>query len=132
MALDEFTPSSAASPSSEIGPRKFIGQALLNWGLLIFLIALVIIFSPLEHRFATLTNLQNVIRQAAPLALLASGQAVVLIAGGVDVSVEAIIALSGVSMVAMVWNAGVIAGIAGRTGSLTRRLARRMLSRLVS
>ena len=50
-------------------------------------------------------------RQAAPLALLASGQAVVLIAGGVDVSVGAIIALSSVSMVAMVWNAGVIAGI---------------------
>jgi ribose transport system permease protein len=111
MALDGFTPSSAASRSSEIGLRKFIGQALLNWGLLIFLIALVIIFSLLEHRFATLTNLKNVIRQAAPLALLASGQAVVLIAGGVDVSVGAIIALSSVCMVAMVWNAGVIAGI---------------------
>jgi ribose/xylose/arabinose/galactoside ABC-type transport system permease subunit len=57
------------------------------------------------------SNLQNVLRQAAPLALLASGQAVVLIAGGVDVSVGAIIALSSVCMVATVWNAGVIAGI---------------------
>jgi len=108
MTVDGLTPRTVVSQSG--GLRQVISQALLNWGLLIFLIALLIIFSMLERRFATLTNLQNVLRQAAPLALLASGQAVVLIAGGVDVSVGAIIALSSVCMVATVWNAGVIAG----------------------
>ena len=109
MTVDGLTPRTVVSQSG--GLRQVISQALLNWGLLIFLIALLIIFSMLERRFATLTNLQNVLRQAAPLALLASGQAVVLIAGGVDVSVGAIIALSSVCIVATVWNAGVIAGI---------------------
>ena len=111
MTVDGLTPRTVVSQSGRVGLRQVISQALLNWGLLIFLIALLIIFSMLERRFATLTNLQNVLRQAAPLALLASGQAVVLIAGGVDVSVGAIIALSSVCMVATVWNAGVIAGI---------------------
>jgi ribose transport system permease protein len=84
---------------------------LLQWGLLIFLIVLLVVFSLLEPRFATLLNMQNVMRQAAPLALLASGQAVVLIAGGVDVSVGSIIALTSVCMVGTVWGAGVIPGI---------------------
>ncbi len=111
MAVDEFARGSTVSPDGELRLRQVLSRALLNWGLLIFLVLLVLVFSLLEHRFATVTNLQNVLRQAAPLALLASGQAVVLIAGGVDVSVGAIIALSSVCMVATVWNAGVIAGI---------------------
>jgi ribose transport system permease protein len=111
MTVGGLTPSSTASRPGEVSLRQFIGQTLLNWGLLLFLIGLLIIFSLLERRFATITNLINVIRQAAPLALLASGQAVVLIAGGVDVSVGSIIALSSVCMVAVVWNAGVVPGI---------------------
>ncbi len=95
----------------EVSPSQVIRMFLLQWGLLIFLIVLLVVFSLLEPRFATLLNMQNVMRQAAPLALLASGQAVVLIAGGVDVSVGSIIALTSVCMVGTVWGAGVIPGI---------------------
>ena len=85
-------------------------RILLNWGLFIFLIALMILFTILEPRFATVTNVQNVLRQAAPLALLACGQSIVLIEGGVDVSVGSIIAFSSVCMVGTVWSLGVIPG----------------------
>ena len=95
----------------EVSPSQVIRMFFLQWGLLIFLIVLLVVFSLLEPRFATLLNMQNVMRQAAPLALLASGQAVVLIAGGVDVSVGSIIALTSVCMVGTVWGAGVIPGI---------------------
>jgi ribose transport system permease protein len=95
----------------EVSPTQVIQMFLLQWGLLIFLIVLLVVFSLLEPRFATLLNMQNVMRQAAPLALLASGQAVVLIAGGVDVSVGSIIAFTSVCMVGTVWGAGVIPGI---------------------
>ena len=95
----------------EVSPSQVIRMFLLQWGLSIFLIVLLVVFSLLEPRFATLLNMQNVMRQAAPLALLASGQAVVLIAGGVDVSVGSIIALTSVCMVGTVWGAGVIPGI---------------------
>jgi ribose/xylose/arabinose/galactoside ABC-type transport system permease subunit len=101
----------AETSANEVGRAQLIRQILLQWGLLIFLIVLLVVFSILEPRFATLTNLQNVMRQAAPLALLASGQAVVLIAGGVDVSVGSVIALTSVCMVSTVWFAGVIPGI---------------------
>ena len=113
----------ATGSSRSAAPRsrnQKVKQALLQWGLLIFLVLLVIIFWILEPRFATLTNFQNVMRQAAPLALLAAGQAVVLIAGGVDVSVGSIIALSSVSMVGALYQTagvpftvdGVLPGIA--------------------
>lgn len=95
----------------EVSSSQVIRMFLLQWGLLIFLIVLLVTFSLLEPRFATLLNLQNVMRQAAPLALLASGQAVVLIAGGVDVSVGSTIALTSVCMVFTVWGFGVIPGI---------------------
>ncbi|MFT0860438.1 ABC transporter permease [Ancylobacter sp. G4_0304] len=115
MANNELMPSpnvsSQTRPAATRSSLGLIGGFLLRWGLLIFLCALFLIFSILEPRFATWTNVQNVIRQAAPLALLACGQSVVLIAGGVDVSVSAIIALSSVSMVAGVWTVGVIPGI---------------------
>ena len=86
-----------------------VRHILLQWGLFIFLIALIIIFSILEPRFSSLTNIQNVLRQAAPLALLACGQAVVLIEGGVDVSVGSVIALTSVCMVATVQGFGDVA-----------------------
>lgn len=107
------TPASAAGVvEARAGyASQSVGQILLQWGLLIFLVVLVIVFALLEPRFATLINIQNVMRQAAPLALLACGQAVVLIAGGVDVAVGSVIALTSVCMVQTVWVAGVIPGI---------------------
>jgi len=95
----------------DAGRWQMARRILLNWGLFIFLIALMILFTILEPRFATITNVQNVLRQAAPLALLACGQSIVLIEGGVDVSVGSIIAFSSVCMVGTVWSLGVIPGI---------------------
>ncbi len=120
MASDTSGAQATAVGSTRGRSIQATQQKLLQWGLLIFLVFLLIVFSILEPRFATLTNIQNVMRQAAPLALLAAGQSVVLIAGGVDVSVGSIIALSSVGMVGAIWQAtgipfmidGVLPGIA--------------------
>ena len=101
----------AAAAPSRGGVGSAVQLFLLRWGLVIFLVFLIVLFSILEPRFLTLTNFQNIMRQAAPLALLACGQAVALIAGGVDVSVGSIIALSSVGMVHTVWTLGVVPGI---------------------
>ncbi len=111
MSDDDIHGASGTARSNSADAAQVIGQFALKWGLFIFLIALIIMFSLLEPRFATLLNAQNVLRQAAPLALLACGQAVVLIEGGVDVSVGSIIALTSVCMVGTVWTFGVIPGI---------------------
>ena len=94
-----------------VNESSSIKQFVLNFGLFLFLILLIVVFSILEPRFATLTNFQNVLRQAAPLALLACGQSIVLIEGGVDVSVGSVIAFCSVCMVGAVWSFGVIPGI---------------------
>ena len=111
MSDEDVVATSDTAKSNSADTAQMIGQFALKWGLFIFLIALIIMFSILEPRFATLLNAQNVLRQAAPLALLACGQAVVLIEGGVDVSVGSIIALTSVCMVGTVWTLGVIPGI---------------------
>jgi ribose transport system permease protein len=70
--------------------------------LLIFLIGLIIVFSLLEPSFLKLTNAVNVTRQISILAISAFGMTYVIISGGLDLSVGANAALSGVvaSMVA--------------------------------
>jgi ribose transport system permease protein len=59
------------------------------------LMALVIIFSILAPHFATLDNLFNIIRQGAVLTIVATGMVVAIISGGIDLSVGALIGLSG-------------------------------------
>lgn len=92
MAIDGATRDISTSRSHRISARSIV-RVLLQWSLLIFLIALIAVFSFLESRFVTIANFQNIAKQASPLVLLACGQAVVLIAGGVDVSVGSVIAL---------------------------------------
>ncbi|MCL5962528.1 MAG: ABC transporter permease [Chloroflexi bacterium] len=91
--------------------RLPVQQLLLEWGLVIVIAAAMIGFTIVQPRFATIDNAQNVLRQLAPLALLAAGQAIVLIVGGVDISIGSTIALSSVMMVYSVWWLGTIPGI---------------------
>lgn len=57
---------------------------------LLLLIAVGLLAAP---SFATTSNLQNLLRQMAPLGVLAIGQTLVLIAGGIDLSVGRLIGL---------------------------------------
>ncbi|MHB0871185.1 MAG: ABC transporter permease [Chloroflexota bacterium] len=93
--------------------RRFASQ--LSWdrfgslGILLALCAIITLFQP---RFATVPNLVNVFRQASVLALATYGQTIVIITGGIDLSLGSLAAL--VSMVtalsAIQW--GVVPGFA--------------------
>jgi ribose/xylose/arabinose/galactoside ABC-type transport system permease subunit len=63
-------------------------------GAYVALLLLVIVSTIASSDFLTSSNLSNVLRQAAPLALVAFGQTVVILAGGIDVSVGAVISLT--------------------------------------
>lgn len=76
-----------------------------SWIILITL-AIVIILSVLSPVFLTVANLQNILKQVAVTALIAAGMTMVIISGGIDLSVGSVLALSGVS-VAMLIRAGV-------------------------
>ncbi|HTS49981.1 MAG TPA: ABC transporter permease [Bryobacteraceae bacterium] len=59
------------------------------------LIALFIILSIASPNFLTATNLSSVVRQTAVINIMALGMTVVIIAGGIDLSVGSILALAG-------------------------------------
>jgi ribose transport system permease protein len=65
-------------------------------GMLAVLAVLIILFGLLSRHFLTLRTLQSVINQVPDLMVIATGMTLVLIAGGIDLSVGSVLALSGV------------------------------------
>lgn len=80
------------------------------------LVALGVVFSLVNHNFLTGTNLSNVARQYSPLALISIGQTFVILNGGIDLSVGALMALISVctalAMLAWGFLPGMLAGLA--------------------
>lgn len=98
----------------------------VNWevvGLPIVLVLLVAVFAVQAPHFAEVSNLSNVARQGAVLALIGIAQTVVILSAGIDLSVGSVIALSSVLMatglqqgsaalgVAMALGAGLVVGL---------------------
>lgn len=66
-----------------------------NYGSLLGLIGICIFLGILSDRFLTLPNLINITRQVSINAIIASGMTLVIITGGIDLSVGSLVALSG-------------------------------------
>jgi ribose transport system permease protein len=64
-------------------------------GLLLVLAALVILFGLLSRNFWTWRTLQSIVNQVPDLMVVAAGMTLVIIAGGIDLSVGSVLALSG-------------------------------------
>ena len=71
----------------------------------VFLAALAVALAVSTRGFATASNLLNVARQHSIIVVLAVGQTMVMISGGIDLSVGSVMALS-----------GVVAGVAAASG----------------
>src|SRR5215471_20834177 len=85
------------------------------------LVALCSLIAALEPKFLSGGNLAGVARQTAVITVMAMGMTVVMISGGIDLSVGSVMALSGVmGAFAMVSGAPVLLGIAAAiaTGAL--------------
>ena len=91
-----------------------------NLGILIALIAMIAflcIFPRTRTTFPTKTNIFNVLRQSAPNVILSCGMTFAILLGGIDLSVGAIIAMSGcLGAGAVVWGGmpeivGILIGI---------------------
>lgn len=100
--------SGSSSTAEEGEAKKAIGTTaralFIRLGVLpFFLLGALIIFTGLSDRFLTVDNLVNVFRQSVYLILVSMGQMLVLITGGFDLSVGAVVALTSVtSAMAMV------------------------------
>jgi len=77
------------------------------------LIALCVVIAALEPKFLSSGNLAGVARQTAVITIIAMGMTVVMVAGGIDLSVGSVMALAGVvGAFAMTNGAPVLEGIA--------------------
>lgn len=86
---------SRRSPEQATGSRGRVGGHL-NWetfGLPIMTLMTGGVFAFLSPNFLTVSNMGNVARQVSAVALLAWGQAVVIISAGIDLSVGSVAAL---------------------------------------
>src|SRR5713101_437443 len=77
------------------------------------LVVLCILIAALEPRFLSAGNLASVARQTAVITIIAMGMTMVMISGGIDLSVGSVLALSGVvGAFVMVSGAPVVVGVA--------------------
>ncbi len=65
-------------------------------------LAMIIVFGILNPNFLKITNIINISRQISVFSLIAIGQAIVLISGGFDLSVGAIVGLSACMIAALI------------------------------
>jgi ribose transport system permease protein len=95
-----------------MNPRSKSGSSLSSifsrpWsGIALFLIVIFIVMSFASPAFLTQMNLLNILSQSTFLMILAAGMAIVLIGGGIDLSVGAIAGIAG----------GVVAWLIAETG----------------
>jgi ribose transport system permease protein len=75
---------------------------LIRHAMVVVMLLIIAYFSYRSARFGTAENLQTIAVAAAPFALIALGQTLVILTGGIDLSVGSIIALSAMASAATV------------------------------
>ncbi|MCR9139987.1 MAG: ABC transporter permease [Alphaproteobacteria bacterium] len=83
-----------------------------TYAVLIMIAILIVALSFLSDSFLTFRNLQNILNQNAPLAIMASAMTLVIIGGGFDLSVGSIFAVAGVSAAWIALNVDPFVGLA--------------------
>jgi ribose transport system permease protein len=79
------------------GPiRKYVDLVLRNYGIAIAFAVEVLIFSQLSEYFFTTDNILNITLQISIIAIIAVGMTFVILTAGIDLSVGAVVAFTGV------------------------------------
>jgi ribose transport system permease protein len=94
-AASDLQPDNVTASGHQHAGRRLTGLTDVL-GMMAVLAILVILFGLLSRHFLTLRTLQSVVNQVPDLMVIATGMTLVLIAGGIDLSVGSVLALSGV------------------------------------
>src|SRR5437763_14298673 len=88
-------------------------------GIFVLLIVLCIIGSPLHQNFLLAINLQNLARQIGAFGIFSIGLGLVIITGGIELSVGSMMALLGVLLSIMLteWKLGVVIAVLACVGN---------------
>lgn len=107
-----------ATRSLALTGLRHLAKLLTSQGVLLMLLSLAVFASFRYETFLTPVNLMNIMRQNSMLAIVALGMTVVILSGGIDLSVGSLVALGGV-VTAMLAGQGSFAAIAGGIASTT-------------
>jgi ribose transport system permease protein len=88
-----------------------------QWGIILVLVALIIIMAIASPVFLSARNIRNVLQQISTLGILSMGMTILMISGGIDLSVGACISVAAVTMGTMI-KAGLPAELAILVGLL--------------
>lgn len=113
----------AAAPQATDGePRPALSRPWRfgRYALLITLVAVVIVTAVGNPRFLSAGNLLNILFQVSTLGIVATGQTMLLIAGGLDLSVGAALSVAGLVTAIVIFSTGsVTIGVASGLGAGT-------------
>lgn len=100
---DAVRPEENSARTKCLRARLYGPQILYSYGILFFLFILCVFFQiETDGTFLTLRNLSNVLRQSSVNTILGVGMTMVIITGGIDLSVGAVLALAGVLSTAII------------------------------
>lgn len=86
--------------------KELASGFLIRHIMVVVMLLIVAFFAYRSARFATLDNLTNILIAAAPFALIALGQTLVILTGGIDLSVGSVMAASAMAAAWTAKNAG--------------------------
>ena len=83
-------------------------RMIARFGLLLLVIAIAVVTGIREPHFWSIANAQNLARQLAPVQILVVGQLFAILSGGLDLSVAAVMACSGVLGILVLPHVGLV------------------------
>ncbi len=98
--------------SKNIGLSEVIRNNSIEFGVGVGLIILFLVFSVTSPYFLKTNNLYNILYQVSAIGILAVAQTMVILTGGIDLSIGSIFTLSGWVMCFMIKEVGFVEGIA--------------------
>ena len=87
--------STAAETDTRLRARVTPTLLLARFGFYIALVILIAVFAILSPAFLTVSNGINILQQTSTIGIMAVGQTLVILAGGIDVSVGSVLGLGG-------------------------------------
>ena len=69
---------------------------VLSYGIYIAFVIICIVFAMLSPDFFSLSNIHNILIQTSAIAIVAIGQTLVILTGGIDISVGRLMGMSGI------------------------------------
>lgn len=112
--------SPVAQTDARLGVARFTPALLLaRFGFYAALAILIAVFAVLSPAFLTVTNGINILQQTSTIGIMALGETLVILAGGIDVSVGAVLGLGGMVSAMAIRDLGASPLVAMALGTLS-------------